>query len=303
MFAPGPHDEALPCWDRFYGQAAAADSRSYSMNLGLAPVTFHECRGLNVSDAAGCEMHLHAAHRGIIAGAQKRQRRASEERRASRAVASAWAGLRTLEVSCGRCSGSALLARVLRPTMHTALDPVDGNLGICRAAWGHLPNLRLAQGRADALPFARASFDVLINVEASHAYPSWSRFVRSARRVLKPRGTLVWVDLAVLQFGSPPQPLRGQHAVDAALAELRRLNFTIAHQEELLPRVVAARTAVHAAVVQGAARPTDAGFDWGGASLDFGGASKRERDATVAWLQDKTIGAGAYPLVVAIAPG
>jgi ubiquinone/menaquinone biosynthesis C-methylase UbiE len=44
------------------------------------------------------------------------------------------------------------------------------------------------------LPFSDASFDVVINVEASHCYPYFPGFLKEVARVLKPGGSLLYAD-------------------------------------------------------------------------------------------------------------
>jgi ubiquinone/menaquinone biosynthesis C-methylase UbiE len=44
------------------------------------------------------------------------------------------------------------------------------------------------QGDAQNLPFPDQSFDAVINVEASHIYPEFERFVGEVARVLPPEG-------------------------------------------------------------------------------------------------------------------
>ncbi|MEO6787193.1 MAG: methyltransferase domain-containing protein, partial [Chthoniobacteraceae bacterium] len=49
-------------------------------------------------------------------------------------------------------------------------------------------------GDAQKLPFADASFDAVINVEASHCYPDFSRFLSEVARVLRPGGHFLYAD-------------------------------------------------------------------------------------------------------------
>ena len=50
------------------------------------------------------------------------------------------------------------------------------------------------QGNAESLPFPDESFDAVINVEASHAYPHFDRFLPELTRVLRPRGHFLYAD-------------------------------------------------------------------------------------------------------------
>lgn len=50
------------------------------------------------------------------------------------------------------------------------------------------------QGDAQNLPWPEASFDAVLNVEASHCYPDFPAFLAEAARVLRPGGHLLYAD-------------------------------------------------------------------------------------------------------------
>ena len=50
-------------------------------------------------------------------------------------------------------------------------------------------------GDAEKLPFPDQSFDAVINVESSGAYPHFSRFLAEVARVLRPGGHFLYADL------------------------------------------------------------------------------------------------------------
>jgi len=54
--------------------------------------------------------------------------------------------------------------------------------------------LNFMEGDAERLPFAPATFDAVINVEASHCYPNFPRFLAEVARVLKPGGHFLYAD-------------------------------------------------------------------------------------------------------------
>ena len=56
------------------------------------------------------------------------------------------------------------------------------------------PALDFVHGDAESLPFADQSFDAVINVEASHAYPRFPRFLAEVVRVLRPGGHFLYAD-------------------------------------------------------------------------------------------------------------
>jgi ubiquinone/menaquinone biosynthesis C-methylase UbiE len=103
-------------------------------------------------------------------------------------------GKRVLEVSCGHGGGASYLMRTLQPTSYTGLDLNGAGIALCRKTH-NLPGLDFVQGDAENLPFDDQSFDVVLNVEASHCYPHFPRFLAEVVRVLRPGGHFLYADL------------------------------------------------------------------------------------------------------------
>src|ERR1700733_770459 len=97
------------------------------------------------------------------------------------------AGKRILEVSCGHGGGASYLARTLRPARYTGLDLNPSGIRFCQDRH-RVDGLSFMQGDAENLPFPDRTFDAVINVEASHCYPHFPRFLSEVARVLKPGG-------------------------------------------------------------------------------------------------------------------
>jgi ubiquinone/menaquinone biosynthesis C-methylase UbiE len=103
-------------------------------------------------------------------------------------------GAQVLEVSCGHGGGASYLMRTLRPASYTGLDLNPAGIAFCRERH-NLPGLDFVQGDAENLPFADQSFDAVINIEASHCYPRFPRFLAEVARVLRPGGPFLYADL------------------------------------------------------------------------------------------------------------
>ena len=102
---------------------------------------------------------------------------------------------RLLEVSCGRGGGLAHLAARWPGSLEAVgLDLSENALRACRAAHGRLDTLTFMRGSALALPFADASFDVVLNVEASNDYGDFAGFFAEVHRVLRPGGVFLYCD-------------------------------------------------------------------------------------------------------------
>jgi len=102
-------------------------------------------------------------------------------------------GKKVLEVSCGHGGGSSYLMRTLEPASYTALDINPDGIAFCQKRH-QLPGLDFVHGDAENLPFDNESFDAVINVEASHGYPHFPRFLAEVARVLRPGGQFLYVD-------------------------------------------------------------------------------------------------------------
>jgi SAM-dependent methyltransferase len=97
------------------------------------------------------------------------------------------AGRRVLEVGCGVGQGLGRL-------QHAASWVVGSDLtaGLIRSARGHYGSrVPLLQCDAQALPFLRASFDVILLFEAVYYLPNTVAFLDECRRVLAPGGRVL----------------------------------------------------------------------------------------------------------------
>ena len=74
------------------------------------------------------------------------------------------------------------------------LDASRNAIKFCRQHYAAVPNLSFICGQALRLPFKREAFDLVVNVEASHAYGDDARFFREVRRVLRPGGRFLFAD-------------------------------------------------------------------------------------------------------------
>ena len=104
-------------------------------------------------------------------------------------------GLKLLEVSCGRGGGlNAFLASAPGVFDATGLDVAASAIAFCRSTYGESDRLRFVEGSALDLPFPDASFDAVLNVEASNDYGDRPRFFAEVARVLKPDGLFLYTD-------------------------------------------------------------------------------------------------------------
>jgi ubiquinone/menaquinone biosynthesis C-methylase UbiE len=150
-------------------------------------------------------------------------------------------GRRILEVSCGHGGGASWLTRTLRPPRYTGLDLNPAGVDFCRQRH-QVAGLDFLPGDAGKLPFADATFDAVINVEASHCYPDFPRFLAEVARVLQPGGPFLYADfrfadgLAAWERDLAAAPLR-QVQSRVINGEVRRgLDRNAARSQQLLVR-------------------------------------------------------------------
>ncbi len=111
------------------------------------------------------------------------------------------AGKKVLEVSCGHGGGASYLTRTFTPASYTGLDLNPAGIAFCRSRH-HLPGLDFVRGDAEDLPFPDESFDIVVNVEASHSYPHFPVFLTEVARVLKADGRFLYTDTRIRDYVS-----------------------------------------------------------------------------------------------------
>ncbi len=104
-----------------------------------------------------------------------------------------FAGARVLELGCGRAEKTRTLAETGRPREILALE-VDAIQHAKNLRIADLPTVTFAQGGAEAIPAADASFDIAIMFKSLHHVPveDMDRALAEIARVLKPGG-LAWI--------------------------------------------------------------------------------------------------------------
>lgn len=136
-------------------------------------------------------------------------------------------GREVLEVGCGRGGGSSYIARYLKPARMVGVDISQNAIEFCRKVH-KVVNLDYCHGDAEALPFADASFDAVVNVESSFCYGSLDGFLAEVARVLRPGGYLLLADIRLANEVAD---------LDAAMA---RSGLTLVSRRDITENVVEA---------------------------------------------------------------
>ncbi len=127
-----------------------------------------------------------------------------------------------LDVACGKGATTRHLLKYYRPEQVTGINISEKQLQICRE---NAPGCTFIKMDATELKFPEASFDNMICVEAAVHFKTREKFLRAARRVLKPGGRLVMSD-ALLSVWSPSQPAENYLAGPAEYERMcRRAGF------------------------------------------------------------------------------
>jgi ubiquinone/menaquinone biosynthesis C-methylase UbiE len=111
---------------------------------------------------------------------------------------------RLLDIGCGTGSFLREVKRNHPRLAVTGLDLSAPYLAVARRRLGNWSRVELIEAAAEAMPFAAARFDVVACMYLFHELPPAIRraVVAEIRRVLKPNGTLIFVDS--LQNGDEP---------------------------------------------------------------------------------------------------
>jgi ubiquinone/menaquinone biosynthesis C-methylase UbiE len=100
-----------------------------------------------------------------------------------------------LEISCGRGGGFCHLIDLLPVQSHAiGLDSSINAIRYCTDRHTGRPRVAFVCGHALRLPFRDTSFDVVVNVEASHVYGDDPAFFREVSRVLAQGGKFLYAD-------------------------------------------------------------------------------------------------------------
>ncbi|HSI13004.1 MAG TPA: methyltransferase domain-containing protein [Chthoniobacter sp.] len=136
-------------------------------------------------------------------------------------------GLKVLEVGSGRGGGAAFLKQSLRPAKYMGIDFSDAAVALCGERY-KVDGLEFRQGDAENLPLEAGAFDAVINVESSHCYGEFPRFVSEVTRVLKPGGHFLHADF------------RDSNELDRWRAALTSTGLELIRETEITPNVLAA---------------------------------------------------------------
>lgn len=113
-----------------------------------------------------------------------------------------------LEVGSGRGGNCYYLKRYAQAKKVVGLDfcPAHTQFSIKNHPY---EGLSFVTGNALELPFENESFDILINIESSHSYPSLTQFGSEVKRVLRNGGAFIYADVMQSINAAMPLEIKG----------------------------------------------------------------------------------------------
>jgi SAM-dependent methyltransferase len=135
--------------------------------------------------------------------------------------------LEVLEVGSGRGGGANYIKRYLNPRKVVGLDLSENAVDFCNQ-YCAVDGLSFQMGNAESLPFEAESFDVVVNVESSHCYASFDRFVSEVKRVLRQDGYFLFADF------------RNIKDISALKTSLDNSGLALVNQTDITPNIVRA---------------------------------------------------------------
>ncbi len=130
-----------------------------------------------------------------------------------------------LEVGCGRGGNITTMNAFFEPKLSIGIDLCLASVQFCLGKHSQ-PTAFFAVADAETLPFPEESFDVVYNLESSHAYPERESFYREVYRVLKPCGDFLYSDFL----------MKDEFAV--AIALLEDLGFELLRDQDITSNVL-----------------------------------------------------------------
>lgn len=136
-----------------------------------------------------------------------------------------WKNADALEVSSGRGGGASYIMRRFKPRSYVGVDFSTRAIDFCRSHH-KIDGLRFEHGNAEDLKFPDASFDIVLNVEASLYYPNLDKFLGHVKRVLRPGGHFLYTDL------------RYEEKVDEWHRQLKDTGLKLLNEEDITDNVL-----------------------------------------------------------------
>jgi SAM-dependent methyltransferase len=98
-----------------------------------------------------------------------------------------------VEIGCGRGGGLSHMVKRWVPASAIGIDLCKQAVKFCNNYY-QLKGLSFLQGDAQNLPLENESCDIVVNVESSHRYENFERFLSEVHRILRSGGLFLFAD-------------------------------------------------------------------------------------------------------------
>ena len=103
-------------------------------------------------------------------------------------------GKKVLEVGCGRGGNLLTINEYYKPELLVGIDITEFSIRY-NIRNHNFNNMHFLVGDAENIPLISQSFDIVFNLESSHAYPNRNKFYHEVKRVLKSGGIFLYSDI------------------------------------------------------------------------------------------------------------
>ena len=134
-------------------------------------------------------------------------------------------GKAVLEIGCGRGGNCYYLSRYCEAGRVVGVDVCAPNLALAHEN-PDLERVEFIAGDAQQLPFADSCFDVVLNLESSHCYAEFGKFVAEVVRLLKMPGLFCLADLWNVDVLELDWPAREQALKNSGLEIIAEENIS-----------------------------------------------------------------------------
>ncbi|MEC8625186.1 MAG: class I SAM-dependent methyltransferase, partial [Bdellovibrionota bacterium] len=107
---------------------------------------------------------------------------------------SSFEGKNIVEVGSGRGGGARFISENYPIISFMGFDLSLRNIEYCNNVNSDSTNLSFKKGDAENLPLPNSYVDIVLNVESSHCYPNFEKFIEEVSRVLKKGGYFIFAD-------------------------------------------------------------------------------------------------------------
>jgi len=141
-------------------------------------------------------------------------------------------GKDVLDVSCGSGGGSYFIMKYHKPKSMMGIDFSEKAVDFCNSYYS-MEGLSFSYGDAESLPFGANTFDIVMNIEASHCYGRMDCFLSEVYRVLRQNGFFLFTDF------------RRKNQISSLRKQFSDSGLTFIKEEFITPHVVKAMELDH----------------------------------------------------------